>query len=115
MKIVRVVQSFDCGAVVNPDGLRAQVEGSIIQGISRALLEEINFDLRKVTSRNWADYPILGFSALPEIRIELINRSDRPSTAAGEISTIPVPLRLPMPSSMQLASVLGRLHSHPYG
>jgi nicotinate dehydrogenase subunit B len=91
IRVIRISAAVDCGLIVNPDSLRAQVEGSIVQGISRALLEEINFDLRKVTSRNWADYPILGFSALPEMRIELINRPDRPSTAAGEISTIPVP------------------------
>jgi nicotinate dehydrogenase subunit B len=91
IRVIKICAAVDCGLIVNPDGLRAQVEGSIIQGISRALLEEINFDLRKVTSRNWADYPILGFSALPEIRIELINRPEQPSTAAGEISTIPVP------------------------
>jgi nicotinate dehydrogenase subunit B len=89
--VTKVSAGVDCGLIVNPDGLRAQVEGSIIQGISRALLEEINFDLRKVTSRSWADYPILGFSALPDVKIELINRPDQASTAAGEITTIPVP------------------------
>jgi nicotinate dehydrogenase subunit B len=89
--VTKVCTAVDCELIVNPDGLRAQVEGSIIQGISRALLEEINFDLRKVTTRSWADYPILGFSALPDIKIELINRPDQPSTAAGEISTVPVP------------------------
>jgi nicotinate dehydrogenase subunit B len=91
VRVTKVCAGVDCGLIINPDGLRAQVEGSIIQGISRALLEEVNFDLRKVTSRNWADYPILGFLALPEMKIELINRPDQPSTAAGEISTIPVP------------------------
>jgi CO/xanthine dehydrogenase Mo-binding subunit len=91
IRVIKICAGVDCGLIVNPDGLRAQVEGSVIQGISRALLEEIDFDLRKVTSRNWADYPILDFSALPEISIELINRPDQPSTAAGEISTIPVP------------------------
>jgi nicotinate dehydrogenase subunit B len=91
IQVIKICAGVDCGLIVNPDGLRAQVEGAIIQGISRALLEEINFDLRKVTSRSWADYPILGFSALPQIKIELINRPDQPSTAAGEISTIPVP------------------------
>jgi nicotinate dehydrogenase subunit B len=91
LRITKVCGGVDCGLIVNPDGLRAQAEGLIIQGISRALLEEIDFDLRQVTSRNWADYPILGFSALPEIKIELINRPNHPSAAAGEISTIPVP------------------------
>jgi CO/xanthine dehydrogenase Mo-binding subunit len=91
LRITKVCAGVDCGLIVNPDGLRAQVEGSVIQGISRALLEEINFDVRQVTSRNWADYPILAFSALPEMNIELINRPNDPPTAAGEISTIPVP------------------------
>jgi nicotinate dehydrogenase subunit B len=91
LRVTKVCAGVDCGLIVNPDGLRAQAEGSIIQGISRALLEEIDFDLRQVTSRNWADYPILGFSALPEIKIELINRPNHPPAAAGEISTIPVP------------------------
>jgi nicotinate dehydrogenase subunit B len=86
----KVCAAVDCGLIVNPDGLRAQVEGAITQGISRALLEEVNFDRRKVTSLDWADYPILRFTQLPECKIELINRRDKPSTAAGEISTIPV-------------------------
>ena len=86
----KVCASVDCGLIVNPDGLRAQVEGAITQGISRALLEEVNFDRRKVTSLDWIEYPILRFTQIPEFKIELIDRQDKPSTAAGEISTIPV-------------------------
>jgi nicotinate dehydrogenase subunit B len=87
----KICAAADCGIIVNPDGLRAQVEGSVIQGMSRALLEEVHFDRRTVTSLNWKDYPIVRFTALPEIHIELINRPDQPPTAAGEIATIPVP------------------------
>jgi nicotinate dehydrogenase subunit B len=90
VKVTNICAGVDCGIIVNPDGLRAQVEGAITQGISRALLEEVHFDRRKVTTTSWADYPILGFTALPNFNIELINRPDQPPTAAGEISTIPV-------------------------
>ncbi len=83
--VKRMTVAHDCGIIVNPDGLRNQIEGGVIQSISRALKEEVRFDRSGVTSLDWSGYPILTFSELPdEIRIELINRLDKPAVGAGE-------------------------------
>jgi len=91
VRVERVAVAHDCGQIVNPDGLRNQIEGNIVQTLSRALLEEVKFDARKVTSLDWARYPILRFSDLPqEISITLIDRPDKPSLGAGEPAAAPV-------------------------
>jgi nicotinate dehydrogenase subunit B len=87
----RVAVAHDCGLIVNPDGLKNQIEGNIVQTLSRALLEEVRFDANKVTSLDWARYPILRFSDMPqEIAIALIDRPDKPSLGAGEPAASPV-------------------------
>jgi CO/xanthine dehydrogenase Mo-binding subunit len=91
VRIERVYVAHDCGLIVNPDGLRNQIEGNVVQALSRALLEEVGFDRHAVTSLDWASYPILRFSDVPdEIAISLIDRRDRPSLGAGEPATSPV-------------------------
>jgi nicotinate dehydrogenase subunit B len=76
---------------VNPDGLKNQIEGNIVQTLSRALLEYVRFDTSKVTSLDWVGYPILRFSDVPgDIAITLINRPDKPSVGAGEPAAAPV-------------------------
>jgi CO/xanthine dehydrogenase Mo-binding subunit len=91
VRVERVHVTHDCGLVVNPDGVRNQIEGNVIQGLSRALLEEVKFDRHGVTSLDWASYPILRFSEVPdEIRIGLIDRRDQPAVGAGEPATSPV-------------------------
>jgi CO/xanthine dehydrogenase Mo-binding subunit len=82
--IERVVCAHDCGQIINPDGVRAQVEGSILQTISRVLMEEVMFDRSRVVSVDWASYPILRFSAVPRIDIELIDRPTEKPVGAGE-------------------------------
>jgi nicotinate dehydrogenase subunit B len=89
--VKRIVCSHDCGLIVNPDGVSNQIEGNVIQGVSRALFEEVTFDEKGVTSLDWKTYPILKFSDVPEIEIVLINRPEMPALGAGEPSTIPVP------------------------
>jgi CO/xanthine dehydrogenase Mo-binding subunit len=89
--VKRIVCSHDCGLIVNPDGVENQIEGNVLQGVSRALFEEVTFDEKSVTSLDWASYPILKFSDVPEIEIALINRPEMPSLGAGEPSIIPVP------------------------
>jgi len=89
--VKRIVCSHDCGLIINPDGVRNQIEGNVIQGVSRALFEEVTFDDKGVTSLDWKTYPILKFSDVPEIEIVLINRSEMASLGAGEPSIIPVP------------------------
>jgi CO/xanthine dehydrogenase Mo-binding subunit len=91
IRVERVVVAHDCGLVVNPDGVRNQVEGNIIQSLSRTLHEEVTFDRAHVTSRDWAGYPILRFDEIPDsIEVVLVNNSpEYPSLGAGEPSTCP--------------------------
>jgi len=86
----RVTCAHDCGLVINPDGLRNQIEGSIAQTLSRALHEEVKFDRSRVTSVNWASYPILTFPEVPLIEVALIDRPTLPPFGAGEAATAPV-------------------------
>jgi CO/xanthine dehydrogenase Mo-binding subunit len=81
----RLVVAQDCGPISNPDGIRNQIEGGALQGLSRALGEEVTWDDRKVTSIDWRTYHSLplGF-AVPKIESVLINRTDVEATGAGE-------------------------------
>jgi CO/xanthine dehydrogenase Mo-binding subunit len=89
VRVTRVVAAVDCGCIVNPDGLLNQCEGGVIQAISWVLKEQMRFDDTAITSLNWEDYPILRFSEVPPIEIELIDRRDEPSLGAGEGMTGP--------------------------
>jgi CO/xanthine dehydrogenase Mo-binding subunit len=82
--VERVVCAHDCGQIINPDGVRAQVEGSILQTLSRVLMEEVMFDRSRVLSVDWASYPILRFSGVPKIDIDLIDRPAEKPLGAGE-------------------------------
>ena len=86
----RVACAHDCGLIVNPDGLRNQVEGNIMHTLSRALHEEVAFDRSRVTSVDWASYPVLTFPEAPAIEVALIDRRDQPSYGAGEAASAPV-------------------------
>jgi len=88
--VKRVVCAHDCGLVVNPGALRNQIEGGIVQGLSRALYEEVQFDDSRVTSVDWSTYPILRFPAVPSIEVILIERPDETLWGGGEASTVPV-------------------------
>ena len=90
----RVACAHDCGLVINPATLKAQIEGNILQTLSRTLLEEVAFDRARVTSVDWASYPILRFPDVPEILIEIIDRPQEPPLGAGEASATPVPAAL---------------------
>jgi nicotinate dehydrogenase subunit B len=90
IEVKRVVCAHDCGLVVNPDALRNQIEGGIVQGLSRALHEEVQFDESRVTSVDWATYPILRFAEAPAIEVLLIERPEEALWGAGEASTVPV-------------------------
>jgi nicotinate dehydrogenase subunit B len=81
----RFVVAQDCGPISNPAGMRNQIEGGILQGMSRCLSEEITWDARKITSIDWASYHSLDLGIeVPEIECVLINRADVPATGAGE-------------------------------
>ena len=82
-----VYVAHDCGLIVNPDGLRNQIEGAVIQGTSRALKEEVLFDRHRVTSIDWATYPILRFPEVPNVHITLVDRPGESPLGAGEPAT----------------------------
>jgi nicotinate dehydrogenase subunit B len=88
IKVPRVVMAADLGLVVNPDGAKNQLEGGIVQAVSLTLKEQVAFDRRQITSRDWSAYPVLTFTEVPSIDIVLMQRSD-PSFGAGEGSLPP--------------------------
>jgi CO/xanthine dehydrogenase Mo-binding subunit len=86
--------AVDCGPISNPDGLRNQTEGGILQGMSRSLVEEVTWDDKRVTSHDWLTYQSLYLDLvleLPTIEISLLNRTDVPATGAGETAITVVP------------------------
>lgn len=91
ISVKRVVVAHDCGLIVNPDGLRFQIDGNVIQGVSRTLLEEVQFDATGQQNLDWRTYPVITFSKVPEIEAVLINRPELPYTGAGEPSIVPIP------------------------
>ena len=90
VRVTRVVCAHDCGMMVNPDAVRAQVEGSILQTISRTLFEEVVVEGGRVTSTDWARYPILTFPDVPKLEIALIDRPRERPIGAGEAACAPV-------------------------
>ena len=85
VRCIRAVIAQDCGLVVNPDAVRNQIEGGVIQNLSRALLEEASFDRQAMTSIDWLSYPILRFPDIPDkIECVLIDRPDLPAMRVGE-------------------------------
>ncbi len=90
VNVRRVTCAHDCGLVVNPDALRNQVEGSIVQTLSRAMHEEVKFDRSRVTSVDWVSYPILTFPEVPAIEVVLLDHPELPLLGAGEAATAPV-------------------------
>ncbi len=84
VQITRVVQAFECGAIVNPDNLRNQVEGAIIQGIGGALFEAVDAHLGKIVNPRFSRYRVPRFGDIPTIEVVLLDRKDLPSAGAGE-------------------------------
>jgi nicotinate dehydrogenase subunit B len=94
VRVKRIACAHDCGLMINPDAVRAQVEGNILQTLSRTLHEETKFDKSRVTSVDWASYPLLRFPDVPRLDIELVQRLDQPPLGAGEAASSPVPAAL---------------------
>ena len=88
IRIRRVTQAWDSGAVVNPDGLRNQLTGAIVQGIGGALFEKILFADGKILNPRFAQYRVPRFKDTPAIEIVLIDRKDLPSAGAGETGLV---------------------------
>ena len=94
VSVDRVVVACDAGGVVNPDGLRNQLEGGVLQGLSRALRERVEFDAAGIRTRDWTSYPALRFSEVPVVDVVLVDRRRHAPLGAGEASTPPVPAAL---------------------
>jgi nicotinate dehydrogenase subunit B len=84
VKVVRVATAFECGAIVNPDGLRNQVVGANIMGLGGALFEAIEFENGRILNGRFSKYRLPRFSDVPEIEVVLLDRKDLPSAGAGE-------------------------------
>jgi CO/xanthine dehydrogenase Mo-binding subunit len=91
VRVTRAVCVYEAGLAINPDAVRAQVEGNILQAISRTLHEEVVFDQNGVTSRDWVSYPILTFPEVPALDVELIGSVHDKPLGAGEAASAPVP------------------------
>ena len=90
IRVRKVFAAVDCGLVVNPDGVRNQIEGGVIQAISWTLKEAVSWDQQRVTSRSWETYPILRFDEVPEVEVVLLDRPASPSLGVGECAAGPV-------------------------
>jgi len=84
LKVVRVVEAFDCGAVVNPQGLENQISGAVMQGLGGAMFEAIQFENGRILNPHLADYRVPRFSDAPRVEVVLVDRKDQPSMGAGE-------------------------------
>jgi isoquinoline 1-oxidoreductase len=90
LKVLRVVEAFECGAVVNPDHLRNQVEGAVLMGLGGALFEEIRFADGKITNNRLAKYRVPRFADAPVVESVLLDRKDLASAGAGETPIVGV-------------------------
>ncbi|MCW2760704.1 MAG: aldehyde oxidase and xanthine dehydrogenase, molybdopterin binding protein [Marmoricola sp.] len=91
IRVRRLTVAVDVGLVVNPDGVRNQIEGGATQATSWTLKERVRFDRRRITSVDWETYPILGFSEAPVVDVHLLDRPSLPSVGAGEAAQGPTP------------------------
>ncbi|UFZ07264.1 molybdopterin-dependent oxidoreductase [Bradyrhizobium ontarionense] len=89
VSVTRVVAGQDSGLMINPDGVRHQIEGNVIQSTSRALMEEIPFARGKVAAREWGAYPIITFPDVPKIDVLMLPRPDQPPLGVGESASVP--------------------------
>ena len=89
ISVTKVTAAIDVGRVINPDGVKNQIEGGIVQALSWALKERVMFSHTEITTRSWQDYPILSFAEVPPIDVVLLNPADAASLGAGECSLGP--------------------------
>jgi nicotinate dehydrogenase subunit B len=91
IKVDRFYVAHDCGQIINPDGLRNQIEGNVVQTVSRTLIEDLQWNRSMVTSLDWKTYPILTFPDVPDIVMDLIDRPNERPWGAGEPTAAVVP------------------------
>jgi nicotinate dehydrogenase subunit B len=111
IRVTKFYLAHDCGQIVNPDGLRNQLDGNVIQTISRTLIEELKYDRSAVTSLDWESYPILRFPQLPELVYDLIDRPNERPWGAGEPAAAVVPSAI---SNAVFDAIGVRLRSVPF-
>lgn len=87
--VTHVTVGQDSGLVINPDGVRHQIHGNVIQSTSRALMEEVSFASTAVASREWGGYPIITFPDVPKIDVLIVPRQDQPPLGVGESVSVP--------------------------
>lgn len=111
IKAERFYVAHDCGQIINPDGLKNQIEGNVVQTVSRTLIEDLQFNRSTVTSVDWKTYPILTFPDVPEVVIDLIDRPAEKPWGAGE----PTAAVIPSAISNAVYDAIGvRLRSVPF-
>jgi nicotinate dehydrogenase subunit B len=111
LAVKRFYVAHDCGQIINPDGLRNQIEGCIVQTVSRTLKEQVTFDRSMVTSLDWASYPILTFPEIPEVVIDLVDRPEEVPWGGGEPACAVVPSAI---ASAVFEATGARLRSVPF-
>jgi CO/xanthine dehydrogenase Mo-binding subunit len=90
ISVRKLTLAVDVGEAINPDGVINQIEGGAIQAVSWVLKERVRFDRQRITSTSWTEYPILRFSEVPDVEVEVIQRSDIDPVGAGEAAHGPV-------------------------
>jgi nicotinate dehydrogenase subunit B len=111
IRVRRFYLAHDCGQIINPDGLKNQLDGNVIQTLSRTLIEELKYDRSAVTSLDWESYPILRFPQVPELVYDLIDRPNERPWGAGEPSAAVVPAAI---SNAVFDAIGVRLRSVPF-
>lgn len=111
IKVSTVYLTHDCGQIINPDGLKNQLDGNVLQTLSRVLKEELTFDRSHVTSLDWDSYPILTFPEIPELVYDLIDRPNERPWGAGEPASAVIPSAV---SNAVFDATGVRLRSAPY-
>ncbi|MBN3726821.1 molybdopterin cofactor-binding domain-containing protein [Burkholderia sp. Ac-20379] len=94
VRVTRITVGQDTGTMINPDGVRHQIHGNVIQVLSRSLKERVRFVDGRVATREWASYPILTFPELPAVDVVLMPRQGEPPLGAGESASVPGPAAL---------------------
>jgi isoquinoline 1-oxidoreductase len=84
MKVLRAVVAYECGAIINPEHLKNQIQGAVIQGLGGALFERVDFKEGKILNASFSKYRVPRFSDTPELEVVMLNRKDIPSVGAGE-------------------------------
>ena len=90
VRVSKATAAVDAGQCINPDGLRNQIEGGMVQSTSWTLKEAVTFEGARITSRDWGGYPILRFDEVPEVDVEILDRPDEPPLGAGETAQGPM-------------------------